>query len=75
MTTKEAVVDILTERRMTREDLANEMGYTTTSGIGNRLNGGNMRIETLLRFLDALDCEIVVRDKSEYHKEWIIDKA
>lgn len=75
MTTKEAVVDILVERRMTQNDLKERLGYANPCGISSRLNGGNMRIETLLKFLKELDCEIVVRDKSEYHKEWIIDKA
>ena len=75
MTTKEAVVDILIERRMKQDDLRDKLGYAYTSGINSRLNSNNMRIETLLRFLDALDCEIVVRDKTKYHKEWIIDKA
>lgn len=74
MTTKEAVVDVLKERRMTQSDLAVKSGYSGQSAISMSLNRSAMQIDTLLRFLDALDCEIVIRDKSKYHKEWVIDK-
>lgn len=74
MTTKQAVVDVLKERRMTQADLASKAGYSAQSSISTSLNRSAMQIDTLLRFLDALDCEIVIRDKSKYHKEWIIDR-
>ena len=57
--------------------LAEKMGYKSQSGLANRITqeAGKMKIETLVRILDTLGYEVVVRSKSRTanKSEWVVD--
>ena len=69
----EIVNEIMKQKGVTRAALAERLGYAHPSGVSERLRGlQDMRADTLAKFLDALDCELVVRSKSGDGKEWIV---
>ena len=73
MTGKEAVRELLKERGYTMKTLADKLGYTSNAAIAERLSGArDMRVDTLVKMLEAMDCELVVRSKLKDKKEWRI---
>ncbi len=43
--------------------LADKLGYTTPSGVTNRLQSRTMLVEVLVELLNGLDCELIIRNK------------
>ena len=81
MTVTEIIKDIMIKSRppKTMEVLANDMGYKSASGVGERLKGNNMSVKKLCEFAEALDYEVILRPKTtkeldEYSYKIKIDK-
>lgn len=73
-TLKDIIRNVMTERGMTNATLAEKCGYNTPSGVSNILGrDSGMRVENLLKIMEAMDCEVVIRSKTD-NKEWIIGK-
>lgn len=63
MTVKEIVYLLSTKQGLTQDDLANKIGYTNQGGVArplSRNNGMTMQVDTLIRWLEALDAQIVI---------------
>lgn len=75
MTEKEIVREIMGIRKWSQADLAREAGFKSQSNITGLLNNNKngIRIDNLVRMLDALGCEVVVRDKMGSGKEWRVE--
>lgn len=75
MTAKEIIRSLMKTRGHTYESLANKMGYARPSGVSERVRDDNgMRISTLVKMLDSMDCELVVRSKLPKDKsEWVVE--
>lgn len=70
---KEIVSEVMTFRGMSNNVLAEKLGYSFASGVSERLRGKqDMRADVLAKFLEQLDCELVVRSKLKDKKEWVI---
>lgn len=54
----------IVERATNQTELAERAGFKSQSNISMMLKTGNMRVNNLFALLDALDCELVVRDKT-----------
>ena len=54
----------IAERATNQTELAERAGFKSQSNISMMLKTGNMRVNNLFALLDALDCELVVRDKT-----------
>lgn len=76
MTEKDVVRELMALRGWSQAKLAYEAGFKSQSNITGLLNNNQngIRIDNLFRMLDAMGCEIVVRDKMGSKKEWIIDQ-
>ena len=73
MSIKKIIRIIMTMKGMTNQTLAKKCGYATASGISNILSrGSGMRIDSLLKIVDALDCEVVIKSKNS-SEEWKIE--
>ena len=69
----EIVNEIMKQKGVTRAALAERLGYAHPSGVSERLRGlQDMRADTLAKFLEALDCELIVRSKRNDGTEWTI---
>ena len=60
----EIVKALLDSKGMSYALLAEKMGMATPSGVGNRLAGKSMTVEVLIKMLDAMDCELIIKDKA-----------
>ena len=45
----------------TQATLSKKMGYSKQSSVSNRINEGSMRVDTFVKFLDAMGYEVVVK--------------
>lgn len=75
MTEKEIVREVMGIRKWSQADLAREAGFKSQSNITGLLNNNKngIRIDNLVKMLDALGCEVVVRDKMGSGKEWRVE--
>ena len=72
MTAKEAIKDVMWEKRYTQKKLAEQLGLVQTA-VSNVVNRGSKepRVDTVVRFIEAMGCEVIIRDPST-GKEWYI---
>ena len=79
MTERQAIRDIMKLRGWSQQKLADECGFKHQTNIASLLsespNTKGMRVDNLYRLLDAMGCEIVIRDKMGSKKEWIISSS
>ena len=75
MTDKDVVRRVMKMRDWSQPKLAEEAGFKSQSNITGLLNNtkNGMRIDNLFKMLNAMGCEIVVRDKMGSKQEWVID--
>ena len=71
MNTDKVVKQIIIYRNSSQAELAELMGYKSQSNVNGLINRGNMGVDKLVRMVEALDCELVVRDKFG-KQEWVI---
>lgn len=72
MNSKEIIKTLMKERGFTLQHLADEAGFNSRMAVSQRLTTGSaeMRVDTLVRLLEAMDCELVVKSKLKDRKEW-----
>ncbi len=75
MTEKDVIRKVMALRGWKQPRLAAEAGFASQSNITGMLNNNKngIRIDNLYRMLNAMGCEIVVRDKMGSKQEWVID--
>ena len=74
MTGKEVVEKVMKLRGMSSPVLAKKLGYSHPSGVTERLRGAqDMRADTLAKFLEAMDCEVIIRSKLDDRSKWVIN--
>ena len=74
MTTKEIMIVLSQRAGLTQEGLAAKMGYKSGANIAvplSRNDGMSMKVETLIRWLDVLDAQLVVQTFDD--EELILD--
>ena len=75
MNSKQIVAEVMNLRGWSQKKLAEKLGYATVTGVANRLNGKNtkdMNVDTIVKFLSLMECEVVVRSTTKDKQEWII---
>ena len=79
MNAKNTVKEIMKVRGHNYRTLAAKLGYVTKngdvlpSGVSERLRGAQeMRVDTLVKFLAELDCELVIKSTTADKQEWKI---
>ena len=79
MNAKNTVKEIMKVRGHNARTLARKLGYMTPngeglpSGVSNRLSGAQeMRVDTLVKFLEQLDCELIIKSTTADGQEWKI---
>lgn len=75
MTEKEVVRRVMKLRGWSQPMLAKEAGFKSQSNITGLLNNNQngIRMDNLFKMLDAMGCEIIVKDKMGTNLEWTID--
>ena len=79
MNSKDTIKEIIKLRGSSYGALAKKLGYISKSGVvlstgvRNRLFGAQeMRVDTLIRFLEALDCKLVIESSATDSLRWVI---
>ena len=75
MNSKQIVAEVMNIRGWSQKKLAEKLGYATVTGVANRLNGKStkdLNVDTLVKFLSLMECEVVVRSTTKDKKEWVI---
>ena len=79
MNSKDTLKEIIKLRGYTYRALAETLGYVSqrgevlSTGVRNRLFGAQeMRVDTLVKFLDALDCKLIIESNTADNSRWII---
>lgn len=75
MTEKDVVRKVMELRKWKQPELAKRAGFASQSNITGFLNNNTngIRFDNLFRMLNAMGCEIIVRDTMGTDKEWKID--
>ena len=50
--------------KVTLDVLRDKLEYKTVSGVSERLRGKSMKVDTYIKFLDALGYEVIVQPKT-----------
>lgn len=72
MKANEIVKSIMSIRHLTQIDLQKMLELKSQSAVSGALNR-DMKTSTLARFLEIMDCELVIRDKST-GTEWVVSE-
>lgn len=59
----EIVKALMKAKGMSGATLADKLGFNTASAVTNRLQSKTMTVEVLIRLLDAMDCELIIKNK------------
>lgn len=63
MQANEVVKGLMSDKKITQGEITKMLGMKSQSGVSQALSR-DMKISMLIRFLDCMDCELVVRDKA-----------
>ena len=69
------VKDLMRTKGVSGAVLAEKMGFSTPSAVTNRLQSKTMTVEVLLRLLDAMDCELIIKNKVGDKETYVVDNA
>ena len=71
---EEIVRDVMHAKGFSYAKLADKLGYATASVVSDQLRRKNgMRTDNFVKMLEAMDCEIVVKDKIGKKQSWKVD--
>ena len=83
MKSEEIIKEIMKQRGHTYESLASELGYVAevngkkkgrANMVSERLRGkSGMRVDTLVKFVEAMGCEVIIKSKLQDKKQWVIE--
>lgn len=66
---------IFRERNMSYMAMAEKLGYKHASAISNRLDDTRpITTDILLKILDELDCDLVIRSRTKDKTEWTVSE-
>lgn len=75
MNAKEIIKNILVMRGWSQKKLAEEAGFKGQSNVTGYLNRGtSLRVDNLIQMIEAMGCEVVIRDKMGSKKEWKVEQ-
>lgn len=73
MNSKKIVREIMKLRGHTYESLAIKLGFAKPNGVSERLRGATeMRVDTLVKLIREMDCELIIRSKLQDKSEWVV---
>lgn len=74
MTASESVKEIMKKHGVSQELMAKRAGYKYQSNVTGILNrGASMRVDNLLKMINAMGCELIIRDRKD-GDEWTVDE-
>lgn len=72
MTVNDIIKNLMSGKNMIQGEITKRLGMKSQSGVSQALNR-DMKVSMLIRFLNTLDCELVIRDKDS-GKEYMVEE-
>ena len=72
MQANEVVKGLMSDKKITQGEITKLLGMKSQSGVSQALSR-DMKISMLIRFLDCMDCELIVREKASSTEYTITD--
>lgn len=69
----EIVKALMKVKGVSGKTLADKLGYNTASAVTNRLQSKTMTVEKLIELLDAMDCELIIKNKVGEKEVFTVD--
>ena len=69
----EIVKTLMKTKGFSGAKLAEKMKYNTPSAVTNRLQSKTMTVEKLIELLDAMDCELVIKNTVGDKETFVVD--
>ena len=74
MKPNEIIRDVMKLRGFSNQSLATKLGKSTASAVSTKLSREKgMRIDTFLKMIEAMDCELVVKSKLADKTTWKVN--
>lgn len=70
MTEKSIIREVMSVRGYNQTLLAEKANLKRQSNVSEMLRSRNLRVDNLVRLLEAMDCELVVRSRLKDKTEW-----
>lgn len=71
----QAVKALMKAKGISGAILAEKLGFSTPSAVTNRLQSKTMTVEVLIKLLEAMDCELVIKNKVGGKETYIVDNV
>lgn len=71
----EIIKKLSQDKKMSYAVIAEKIGFSTPSGVSNRLSGRSMTVEVLIQILEAMDCELIIKNKVGDKEIYSVDNA
>lgn len=72
MTVNDTIKNLMSGKNMTQGEITKRLGMKSQSGVSQALNR-DMKVSMLIRFLNTLDCDLIIRDKDS-GKEYMVEE-
>ena len=69
----EVVKTLMKTKGISGAVLAEKLGYNTPSAVTNRLQSKTMTVEVLINLLEAMDCELIIKNKVGDKEVYTVD--
>lgn len=69
----EIVKTLMKSKGVSGAVLADKLGFSTPSAVTNRLQSKTMTVEVLVKLLEAMDCELVIKNKVGDKETFTVD--
>lgn len=66
MRVQDVVREVMTVNGVSQQTLSEKLGYKRQTNVSELLRGRSMRVDSLLKMLDVMECELVVVSKKEH---------
>lgn len=70
---KQVIKNVISNRNHTQDAVAKKCGWKGQSALSTAINRENPSLDTIMRILDALEYDLVVKDRNSSNS-WVITK-
>lgn len=71
---KTIIKTAMANRNYTQAALAKDAGWKNQSSLSTAINRDNPSLETILRIMDAMGYDVVIKDRKNRTTEWAIER-
>ena len=75
MNAGQLIREIMKNKGFSGAALSQKMGFSLPTYVINKISRGNsMRVDSLLEMLEAMDCEVIIKNKIGKKEQWVLTR-